>query len=101
MPRRTGNKRNRRGRRKQYGSDDAALVSRGRVGGGVDLRPLSVALPDTLTLSYVAKFNIGFPPAGSSSRYFVLQGGAFRSELTGVGSSLTLPTSAYFSSMVV
>lgn len=76
----------------------APAQARGR--GGVDLRPLSVALPDTLTLSYVAKFNIGFPPAGSSSRYFILQGGAFRTELTGVGSNLTLPTSAYFSSMV-
>jgi hypothetical protein len=58
---------------------------------------LDVPLPDTLTLSYSKAFTVDFTSSASTaSRYFVLEGGAFRSEIVGVSSALTLPTTNYF-----
>lgn len=42
-------------------------------------------------------------PVSSASvgRYFIMNGGAYRSEVVGLPSSLTLPSSGYFSNAVV
>jgi hypothetical protein len=60
-------------------------------------KTLDVPLPDTLTLSYSKQFTVDFTSSTSTaSRYFILEGGAYKSEIVGVASSLSLPTTNYF-----
>lgn len=59
-------------------------------------------LPDTLDFMYVKPFEISFPSTTSTnSRYFVVEGGAFKSEVVGTGAALTLPGTNYYSDAVV
>jgi len=68
----------------------------------MDHRAFGVSLPDTLQLMYGGKFQVTIPvSAASVGRYFIMNGGAYRSEVVGVPSSLTLPSSGYFSNAVV
>jgi len=58
-------------------------------------------LPDEIDFMYVKPFEISFPSSTSTnSRYFVVQGGAYKSEIVGTGSSLTLPSTNYFTGAV-
>lgn len=58
-------------------------------------------LPDEITLSYCKAFEVAFPStASTNSRYFVVEGGAYKSEIVGTGASLTLPSTAYYTDVV-
>lgn len=58
-------------------------------------------LPDELDFMYVKPFEISFPSSTSTNnRYFVVEGGAYKSEIVGTGSALTLPASGYYSDVV-
>lgn len=59
-------------------------------------------LPDDIEVSYVKPFEISFPSTTSTnSRYFVVEGGAFKSEVVGTGAALTLPSTGYYTDAVV
>lgn len=59
-------------------------------------------LPDDIEMSYVKPFEVSFPSnTSTNSRYFVVSGGAFKSEIVGTGSSLTLPGTNYYTDAVV
>lgn len=58
-------------------------------------------LPDEIEFSYVKPFEISFAStASTNSRYFIVEGGAFKSEIVGTGASLTLPGTNYYSDAV-
>lgn len=58
-------------------------------------------MPDTIELAYNKAFEVSFPSTTSpNSRYFIVEGGAFKSEIVGTGASLTLPNSAYYTDVV-
>jgi hypothetical protein len=58
-------------------------------------------LPDEIDLSYLKSFEVSFPSSASTnSRYLVVRGGAYQSEIVGTGSSLTLPSTQYYSDVV-
>lgn len=59
-------------------------------------------LPDTLDLSYCKAFQIDFPSTtATGNRYLLVEGGAWKSEVVGAGSSLTLPSTSYYTDAVV
>jgi hypothetical protein len=58
-------------------------------------------LPDTLELSYIKPFEVSFPSnTSTNNRYFIVEGGAFKSEIVGTGASLTLPGTNYYTDVV-
>lgn len=64
-------------------------------------KSFSPSLPDQIDLCYNKAFEISFPSSTSpNSRYFVVSGGAYKSEIVGSGAALTLPSTAYYTDVV-
>jgi len=63
---------------------------------------VSLQLPDTIEFSVAKSFAVDFPSSTSTNnRYVIVEGLAWKSEIVGASSSLTLPSSSYFTDAIV